>query len=139
MCFSGIVVATGVVKVTFLAADSNMIGVGLCTLGSGGDCCTLGSGEDCCTLGSGRECCLFVTCVGFVALLRIVATSNSAFFVVSPSFNVGIVVLGGLVRMSIISVVACLRKSSSDTFGNGISVGKKVTVSTSLSCLVVGK
>ena len=41
--------------------------------------------------------------------------------------------------MSIMSVVACLRKSSSVTFGNEISAGKKVTVSTSLSYLIVGK
>ena len=46
---------------------------------------------------------------------------------------------GGAVNIVIISVAACRKKSSSFTCGKGITVGKKVTVSTFLSLLVFGK
>ena len=57
--------------------------------------------------------------------MSIFTISNNAFFVVSPSFNVGIVTFGGSVKISIISVAACLRKSSSLNTEKGIAFGKK--------------
>ena len=55
--------------------------------------------------GSGRVSILF-SCV---------ASSSNAFLTGSPACNVGVVVEGGLVRMVIMSVAACLRKSTSLT------------------------
>ena len=55
--------------------------------------------------GSGRVSILF-SCV---------ANSSNAFLTGSPACNVGVVVDGGLVRMVIMSVAACLRKSTSLT------------------------
>ena len=65
--------------------------------------------------------------------------SRSALRVVSPACNDGVVVEGGLVRILIISLAACLRKSSKCISGKAISVGKNVTVFESRSLLVLGK
>ena len=64
---------------------------------------------------------------------------NKEFFVASPASKLTVVVDGGLVQMEMISSAACFEKSSVFTSGNGTTVGKKVTVSTSLSDLVCGK
>ena len=48
-------------------------------------------------------------------LLSTVAISRSAFLVGSPAWREGVVVEGGAVRIVIISVAACLKKSSSFT------------------------
>ena len=56
----------------------------------------------------------------------------------SPACKLG-VVEGERVRMVIMSLAACRRKSSSFVLGNGTVVGKKVTVSRSLIVLVLGK
>ena len=60
------------------------------------------------------------------------------FFVSSPAPKLTVVVDGGFVKIDIMSIAACLKKSVL-TAGNGTTVGKKVTVSTSLSDLVCGK
>ena len=57
----------------------------------------------------------------------------------SPAESDGIVVDGGLVKMEVISEAACFKKSVTVTVGNGTVVGKKSTVSQSLSALVRGK
>ena len=49
-----------------------------------------------------------------------------------PASKLGIVVEGGAVRMVVIFVATCLKKSSKSTFRLGVSPGKKATVSTSL-------
>ena len=46
-----------------------------------------------------------------------------------PACKLGVVDDGGRVRIVIISLSACLKKSSSFISGNGTVVGKKVTVS----------
>ena len=46
---------------------------------------------------------------------------------------------GGSVRIVIISVAACLKKSSIFTFGKGITFVKKGTASSCLYMLVLGK
>ena len=71
----------------------------------------------------------------FSALLSVSVIFCRALRVGSPASKLGDVVEGGTVRMVIISVAACLKKSSKPTFGIGISLGKKVTVSTSLTDL----
>ena len=55
------------------------------------------------------------------------AISSTAFCVSSPHFKVGMV--GGLVKIEIMSDVACRKKSSRVTLGKGITVGKFFTVS----------
>ena len=57
----------------------------------------------------------------------------------SPADSDGIVMDGGLVKIDVISVAACFRNSVTVTVGNGTVVGKKSTVSQSLSALVRGK
>ena len=56
----------------------------------------------------------------------------------SPACKVGVVGDCGCVRMVIISLAACRRKSSNLISGNGIVLGKKVTVSQSLTVRVLG-
>ena len=70
---------------------------------------------------------------------RIVTISKSAFLVGLPASRLGVVGVGGAVRILIISSTACLKKSSVLTFGNEITFGEKVTVSMSLTDLVLGK
>ena len=70
------------------------------------------------------------------ALLSVSVIFCRALHVGSPASKLSVVVEGGAVRMVIISVAACLKKSSKPTFGIGISLGKKVTVSTFLTNLV---
>ena len=55
------------------------------------------------------------------------------------SCKLGVVVEGGRVRMVIMSLAACYRKSSSFISGNNTVVGKKVAVSQSLIFLVLDK
>ena len=74
-----------------------------------------------------------------VSLFRTVAMSRRAFLFLSPVCRDGVVDVGGEVRIVIISVAACFRKSSIFISGNGTDAGKKVTVLTSLSLLVFGK
>ena len=57
----------------------------------------------------------------------------------SLACKLGVVVEGGKVRMVIISLAACLRKSSNFISGKCTVVGGKVTVSQSLIVLVIGK
>ena len=65
------------------------------------------------TLGDGVST---LTGSGMVSiLLSCVANSGNAFLTGLPSCKVGVVVDGGLVRMVIMSVAACLRKSTSLT------------------------
>ena len=75
---------------------------------------------------------------GFVRF-NIVANSKRSFLVSSPACSDDVVVDGGAVRMVIISVAACVKKSSILTSGKGIDFGKNVTVSTSLSLQVLEK
>ena len=70
------------------------------------------------------------------ALLSVSATFCRSLCVGSPASKLGVVIEGGTIRMVIISVAICLKNSSKPTFGIGISIGKKVTVSTSLTNLV---
>ena len=56
-----------------------------------------------------------------------------------PASKLGVVVDGEFVKMVMISVAACYRKSTSLTFGNGTLVGKNITVSHVLSYFVRGK
>ena len=72
-------------------------------------------------------------------LCSCVANVSNAFLTGSPASKLGVVVDGGFVKMVMISVAACFRKSASLTYGNGTLVGKNVTVSQSLTCLVRGK
>jgi hypothetical protein len=67
------------------------------------------------------------------------AIFKSVFFVASPASKVPVVEERGVVSIDIISNAACLRKSSVFTSGKGTTFGKKVTVSTSLCDLVLGK
>ena len=71
------------------------------------------------------------------ALLSASAIFCRALHVGYPASKLGVVVvIGGVVRMVIISVAACLKKSSKSTFGIEISLGKRVNVSTSITKLV---
>ena len=56
----------------------------------------------------------------------------------SPACKLGVVVEGGSVKIVIMSFTACLKKSSIFTFGKGMAVGKKITMSTYRSILVLG-
>ena len=76
--------------------------------------------------------------VSFI-LFSCVAKVNNALRTGSPASRLGVVVDGGLVNNVIISVAACVRKSTSVIFGNGTDTGKKVTVSQSLTVFVLGK
>ena len=72
-------------------------------------------------------------------LFKIVANFKSALCVVSPASSVGIEEDGGLVKILIMSVAACLKKSAVVIFGKGITCGMNVIVSQSLSLRVFGK
>ena len=94
--------------------------VGVSTLGGGvtGWGCKTG-------MGSIRLSCVAIVC--------------SALRTGSPACKVGVVVEGGQASIVMISVAACLKKSSSLTSGKGTVVGKNVTVSHILTVLVRGK
>ena len=78
--------------------------------------------------------------IGIISTLFIcVANVSNAFLTGSPASRLGVVVDGGCVSMVMISVAACLRKSSNFICGNGTVAGKNVTVSQSLTSLVRGK
>ena len=62
----------------------------------------------------------------FSALLSISAIFCRVLRVESPASKLGVVVEGGVVRMVIIYVAACLKNSSKPIFGIGISLGKKL-------------
>ena len=64
---------------------------------------------------------------------------SNAFLTGSPASKLGVVVDGGCVKMVMMSVAACLRKSTNFTCGNGTVVGKNVTVSHTLTHFVHGK
>ena len=72
-------------------------------------------------------------------LLSCVDKSSKAFLTGSPAVKDGCVEDGGCVKMVVMSRAACLRKSVMETLGKGTVVGKKSTVSQSLSDLVLGK
>ena len=57
----------------------------------------------------------------------------------SPACKIGVVVDGGSVKIVVMSFIACLKKSSIFTFGKGMAVGKKFTMSTCLSIFALGK
>ena len=57
----------------------------------------------------------------------------------SPTCKLEVVVEGGSVKIVIMSFAACLHKSSIFTFGKGMTVGNKVTVSTCPSMFAIGK
>ena len=81
-----------------------------------------------------------VGCSGILSIrFNWVANVMSALRTGSPACKIGVVVDGGCVSMVIISLAACLRKSFNFIAGNGIVVGKKVTVSQSLMVRVLGK
>ena len=62
---------------------------------------------------------------GIVSILfNCFANVSKALRTGSPASELGVVVDGGFVRMVMISVAACLRKSTSLTCGNGTLVGK---------------
>lgn len=67
---------------------------------------------------------------GFV-LFKIVAISSKSFLVESPACKLGVVVDRVTIKIVMMSVVACFRKSVKLISGKGISFGKKVAVSTS--------
>ena len=69
----------------------------------------------------------------------IVAISISAFLAGSPAYRIVAVVVGGAIRILIITSAACLKKSFVLTFGNKITFGKKVIVPISLTDLILGK
>ena len=72
-------------------------------------------------------------------LLRTIASSRKAFYVASPTFNDGVTDDGGCIKMVVISVATCFKKSSSDTLRNSTSFGKNSTVSQFLSSLILRK
>ena len=76
--------------------------------------------------------------IGFTRCNCVAKVSN-AFLIGSPACKLGIFGAGGCVRMVMISVADCFKKSVSDTSGNGTTFGKKVTVSQSLMALMRGK
>ena len=76
--------------------------------------------------------------IGILTRFNAVAMSNIALYVLSPACKLGNMALGGYFKMETKSVAVCFKKSRSDTDGNGISVGKKVTVSDTRSALDFG-
>ena len=118
---------------------------GTCNCGGGdtlGDGCTLGDGI---STGIGISGGVIMDVGGVIdvgrssTLFKIVAISRSALRVLSPTCKEGVVVEGGDVKMVIMPVAACFKKSSRCISGNLIALGKKVTVFTSFSLLVLGK
>ena len=70
---------------------------------------------------------------------KILASSNNALRVVSPTFMVGMIDFGGAVRILMIPPAVWRKKSSSLISGKGMFDGKNVTVSTSCTALVFRK
>ena len=62
-----------------------------------------------------------------------------AFLLSSPACSDGTVEGGGLVKMAMMSVAACVKKSVIETSEKLIVWGKKVIVSASTSVLVAGR
>ena len=75
----------------------------------------------------------------FSALLIVSAIFCRALRVGYPASKLGVVVEGGDVMMVIISVAACLKKSSNPTFGIGISLEKRLLCSHPLPTLLAKK
>ena len=75
----------------------------------------------------------------FSVRFSIFAISKSVFLIESPAFRDKTVDDGGSVKRAMISVAAWRKKVSRLISGNGICVGKKVTVSQFLSLRVLGK
>ena len=117
-----------------------MIGVGVVI----GEDTGLSNAECACTLGNvvlsvvvaiGTVICMFegASTLGdgvggfgsFSDLLSVSAIFCRALRVESPASKLGVIVEGGAVRMVIISIAACQKKSSKPNFGIGISLGKK--------------
>ena len=130
-----------------------MIGVGVCV----GDVAGLSDIECACTLGIialsvgvalGAVICNFdyVSTLGgsvggfgnISALLIFSALFCRALRVRSPVSKLGVVIEVGAVRMVIMSVATCLKKSSKPIFGIGISLGKKLLCPHSLPILLAG-
>ena len=63
---------------------------------------------------------------------------TSAFLTGSPASKLGVVEDGLCVRIVVVSVAACLIKSTKLTFGNETVVGKKVTVSQLRTLFLLG-
>ena len=61
----------------------------------------------------------------FSALLSVSATFFRVLRAGYPASKLGVVVEGGVIRMVLISIVACLKKSYKSTFVIGISLRKK--------------
>ena len=80
------------------------------------------------TLCGGMETLGAVVKGSFSALLSTVTISSRVFFVGSPACNEWVVVEGGAVRIVIISVSACLKKSPNLTCGNEMAAGFFLTV-----------
>ena len=118
----------------------------------GGDniCCgTVGSSAVFCTLGTvdvwtkddevdGNN---GVFCIGGIGSIRwrISANCAIALYVVSPAFKDGDILCGGFCSNCRMSVAAWRRKVSMFMVGNGVECGRKVTVPTSHSALVLVK
>ena len=88
--------------------------------------------EGCSDSSLGRLGIVATRCKAYLILIN-------AFLVVSPASRLIVVVEDGLVRMETISKAACIKKSYVFTYGNGTTLGMKVTVSTFLHVLVCGK
>ena len=109
LCFFFVVAGSGVIT------GDSFVGGGVDTLGSGS---TLGGGTVMDGVGIVALLGMFVIVGRSSAVLKIVASSRSAFRVESPAVNVGVVVEGGAVRIAIMSVAACFKKSSMCISGN---------------------
>ena len=64
---------------------------------------------------------------------------SSEFLIGSPTYKLGVVIEGGAIKIIIMSVAACLKKSSIFTFEKVTLFVKKFTLSTYLSSFVLGK
>ena len=73
------------------------------------------------------------------ALLSVSVIFCRALRVGSPDSKLGVIVRGGDVRMVIISIAVCLKKSSKPTFGIGISPGKMLLCPYPLPTLLAEK
>ena len=68
--------------------------------------------------------------------LSCVASVNSAFLTESLAARLGVIVDDGRVSILMMFPAACFRRSVNFTSGNGVDVGKNMTVSQSLDVLV---
>ena len=73
------------------------------------------------------------------AVFRVSANFRMAFLTGLPDSSSGVSVNGGFVSIKMISLLACFKWSTSVAWGNLMTVGKYLTVSTIRTVLVLGK